>query len=301
MHAIDLLDEDLEQRTGSFRLLPNAPRVNSLEISTDRLREATLRSTYREFAPPHHLREHIICIWHRAGGAATNGARILPDGCIDIIWAGEEPPKVAGPMTTPLRPSISSGVEVIGVRFRPGIAPSLLGVSAQELLNQHVALGDIWSRNRVLPWSDATDRGHLPAKLEAIVAVIDHRLHGVEQPDVFVADAARWIADRPSGNLEYLAQISGLSERQVRRRFDEAIGYGPKKLQRILRMQRLLWLARQRLAAPRNLADLAFAAGYADQPHMTREVAVLSGTSPRDLLRGTGGSAVSDLFKKSAP
>lgn len=257
--------------------------------------------SYREFVPALHLHEHIVCIWHRHGGATTNDTQILPDGCIDVIWAGESPPIVAGPMTLPLRSTISAGAEIIGVRFRPGVASALLGVSAQELLNQHVPLGDIWSRKHVLPWSDAADRAHFPAKLEAVVAVIAHRLGVAAQPDVFVMNATRWIADHPSGNLEHLVRLSGISERQVRRRFDEAIGYGPKKLQRILRLQRLLWLAGQRLAVPLNLADLAFAAGYADQPHMTRDVATLSGASPGTLLRGTVSSAVSDLFNTPAP
>jgi AraC-like DNA-binding protein len=261
----------------------------------------SLHSTYREFAPPRHLREHVVCIWHRQGNAPGRISPILPDGCIDVIWAVDSSPFVAGPMTVPLMSATKAGAELIGVRFRPGIASSMLGVSAQELLNQHVALGDIWSRNRLLPWNDAVDRPHFAAKLEAIVAAIKIRLGAADQPDDLVVDAVRWIADHPSASLDELARLSGLSERQVRRRFDEAIGYGPKKLQRILRMQRLLWLAAQRQANQLNLADLAFAAGYADQPHMTREVAALSGSSPGTLLRGSVSSAVSDLFKTPVP
>jgi AraC-like DNA-binding protein len=301
MQTMEVAPEDLKQRTSPLRLLPNGPRIESLAIPTAHRHATSFLPTYREVAPPIHLREHVVCFWRRPGGARTNDTQVLPDGCIDVIWAGESPPNVAGPMTLPLKSTISAGAEIIGVRFRPGVAPALLGVSAQELLNQHVSLSDIWSRKHVLPWSDAADRAHFPAKLEAIVTVIAHRLGAVAQPDVFVTDATRWIADHPSGNLEQLIRLSGLSERQVRRRFDEAIGYGPKKLQRILRLQRLLWLAGQRLAVPLNLADLAFAAGYADQPHMTREVAALSGASPGTLLRGTVSSAVSDLFKTPTP
>ena len=97
--------------------------------------------------------------------------------------------------------------------------------------------------------------------------------------------------------LDELSGLSRLSERQIRRHFDEAIGYGPKKLQRILRLQRLLWLASQQSAPVPNLAHLSSAAGYADQSHMTREVIALAGASPRQLLHGSRSSAVSDLFK----
>ncbi len=71
----------------------------------------------------------------------------------------------------------------------------------------------------------------------------------------------------------------GLSERQLRRRFHAAAGYGPKTLQRVLRFRRFL-------AGPRgDLARAALEAGYADQPHLTREVARLAGTSPSRLIQ----------------
>jgi AraC-like DNA-binding protein len=57
-----------------------------------------------------------------------------------------------------------------------------------------------------------------------------------------------------------------------------AAGYGPKTLQRVLRFRRFL-------AGPRDdLARAALEAGYADQPHLTREVARLAGTTPSRLI-----------------
>jgi AraC-like DNA-binding protein len=51
----------------------------------------------------------------------------------------------------------------------------------------------------------------------------------------------------------------------------------------------------------RCLAQLAAEAGYADQPHMTREMRALTGLSPAALLPGRGSTlALSDLFKTSA-
>jgi transcriptional regulator GlxA family with amidase domain len=84
----------------------------------------------------------------------------------------------------------------------------------------------------------------------------------------------------------------------MRRRFAQSVGYGPKTLQRVLRMQRVLWLARANTRAMPSLARLALAAGYADQAHMTRELAGLTGLTPHQLLLDPGrGPAVSELFK----
>src|SRR3546814_8539109 len=74
-----------------------------------------------------------------------------------------------------------------------------------------------------------------------------------------------------------------MSERSLRRRCREAFGYGPKTLDRVLRFQRFLALARA--PGERRLAGLAQDAGYADQAHITREGRRLSGLSPLTVLR----------------
>jgi transcriptional regulator GlxA family with amidase domain len=71
-----------------------------------------------------------------------------------------------------------------------------------------------------------------------------------------------------------------VSERQLRRRFLDAVGYGPKTLARVLRFQHFLQLG----SGPGDLARLAFAAGYADQAHLTRECRRLAGRTPAELL-----------------
>ena len=55
----------------------------------------------------------------------------------------------------------------------------------------------------------------------------------------------------------------GVSERALRRRVTAAVGYGPKRLARVLRLRRALALA----GAGSPLADAAYEAGYADQAH----------------------------------
>jgi AraC-like DNA-binding protein len=74
----------------------------------------------------------------------------------------------------------------------------------------------------------------------------------------------------------------GISERQLRRRFHAAVGYGPMTLARVLRFQRMLGLARERRRG--NLGHLALEAGYADQAHMTSECTRLAGMPPARLL-----------------
>ena len=85
-------------------------------------------------------------------------------------------------------------------------------------------------------------------------------------------------------DLRSLAGSLHISERQLRRRFDEAVGLAPKLVHRILRFQRFIALAWTLDRPSEQLARLAADAGYADQAHLTREANALQGRSPRALL-----------------
>jgi len=208
---------------------------------------------------------------------------------------------IAGPQTLPFVAEISAQTEVVGVRFRPGVAPHLLGVSARELLDQHVSLRAIWSYDRAAEWLDMMMLPELDKKLDRISELIAARLAAGSECDRLVQRVVLWTAGDVASSVDELAQGLGISQRQLRRRFLLSVGYGPKTLQRVLRLQRLLWLARGADDASPGLARLAVAAGYADQPHMTRETTALAGATPRQLLvESPPMSAVSDLFKTTA-
>src|SRR5262249_9078316 len=81
--------------------------------------------------------------------------------------------------------------------------------------------------------------------------------------------------DGAPARIPALADSLGLSERTLRRRCENAFGYGPKTLERILRFQQFLRLLR-RPTAP-GLAQLAAESGFADQSHLTREARSLGG------------------------
>jgi transcriptional regulator GlxA family with amidase domain len=81
--------------------------------------------------------------------------------------------------------------------------------------------------------------------------------------------------------VELAAEV-GLSERQLRRRFEAAVGYGPKRLGRVFRFQRLLDLIHATHVQPR-WSQLAVGAGYADQSHMINECLSLAGGPPTAL------------------
>jgi AraC-like DNA-binding protein len=211
---------------------------------------------------------------------------VLPDACIDIVFINNDAPVVVGPWTESFIAEFSAGTSIVGVRFHPGRAPSLLGVPAQALLNQSVPLDAMSAsplRDRLSRIADEPD---LATKCSALVTGLFKSLPNHSPIDPAVSAAICWLAREGKSHMQPLSDWIGLSSRQLQRRFSSAVGYGPKTFHSILRFQRVLNLASGEQNG-KTLADLAFQAGYADQAHMTREVRRFSGTQPKRVLRSS--------------
>jgi len=215
-------------------------------------------------------------VWQRTSLAAPSMERVLPDGCMDLIWV-EGQLFVAGPDTAAYVAPSRPGANFVAVRFAPGTGPAVLGAPAHELRDQRVPLADLWPGPRVRRLTEYLDQA--PDRATALEAVALRRLERVDRPDPAVAAIVRLL--RAGAPVSATADAVGLSERQLHRRSLAAFGYGPKTLVRILRMNRALDLSRD--GTP--FADVATATGYADQAHLAREVKALAGVPLGELTR----------------
>jgi AraC-like DNA-binding protein len=232
--------------------------------------------TYREHPAPAALTPWLDCGWERCGvGGAP--VRVLPDGCIDIVWTEGRGVRVVGPNTTAFVVALDDGVRVAGVRMRPGGAPPLLGLEAADLLDGALPLERVWGdagRRLELELSRGGD-----GAVGLLVAALLDKARASAAPDPLVDAAVGRLRD-PRTRVEALADELAVSARQLRRRFETAVGYGPKRLARVLRLERALAHAR----SGDELAQAAAAAGYADQAHFAHDCRALAGVSPGALL-----------------
>jgi AraC-like DNA-binding protein len=109
---------------------------------------------------------------------------------------------------------------------------------------------------------------------------VDSRYVKASSPDPLVD----WLLvelRRPDVAIEHVADHLDVSPRSLHRRSTAALGYGPKTLQRILRLRRALRLVHGHI----RLAEAAYRAGYADQAHLTNEFQRFLGATPRALMR----------------
>jgi AraC-like DNA-binding protein len=210
---------------------------------------------------------HVIA-WRSVTPPRAGEHRILPDGCLDIIWRDGEV-FVAGPDTTAQLGRPMPGSRMFALRFGAGTGPPVLGLPASELVDRQVPLDALWPSSQVRPLAEADD------PLAAITRAAARRW---SPPDpVMVALAAPTGAGR---RVDEIAARCGLSNRQLLRRSNSAFGYGPKTLARILRLQKAVGLARGGLP----FASVSASAGYADQAHLAREVRAMAGVPLGRLL-----------------
>jgi AraC-like DNA-binding protein len=247
-------------------------------------------SGYTEWAAPAALRPAIGCLWAQVtpdDGGGRPGL-VLPDACSDLIWEQGRGAFVAGPDTGPVRHLMAAGTVIFGVRFRPSAGGPALGLPLSELRDLRVDLSELRGPDaRRLPGT--LDPGTAAVRLlELAGALVADR-----GPDPAAARAAALLAD-PRALAEDVAADVGLSPRQLRRRCQAVVGYGPKTLQRVLRFRRFVaWLDVGQPCAQdaHDLAALAAQAGYADQAHLTRECRALAGLTPGALARQRGSAA----------
>ncbi len=209
-----------------------------------------------------------VVAWRSVAPPDAGAGRILPDGCLDIIWQDGRL-FVAGPDTTAQISAPSPGSRMFALRFAAGTGPAVIGAPADEVLDRHVPLEDLWPAAEVRRLAGADD------PMAALEAAALRRRPEPDRAMVLVAAGAR--AGRP---VDAIAGACGLSARQLQRRCRAAFGYGPKTLARIMRMQRAVALAR----AGTPFATVAATAGYADQAHLARDVKALAGVPLGALL-----------------
>jgi AraC-like DNA-binding protein len=241
--------------------------------------DAWLAPGYAEWRAPVALRGPVACLWASVAPDGAGRGPVLPDACSDLIWEQGVGAYVAGPDTGPVSMAETGpGTVFVGVRFRPAAGGQVLGLPLSALRDLRVPLADLRADG-----ARSLSASLTPAAAAARILDVTGALIAESAGDPAISEAASLLRD-PAARTEDIAERLGLSERQFRRRSHAAIGYGPKTLQRILRFQRFVRLL-DAADKPPDLAALAAVAGYADQSHLTRECAALSGLSPATLAR----------------
>jgi AraC-like DNA-binding protein len=232
------------------------------------------------------LRQHFSAVWfHRKPAGVQAHSAVVPDACADLVWCRSDL-LIAGPDRQVSLEPVPPGATAIRVRLLPGAIAALLRVPASEIAGARIPLESVWGSKarRLVDEMAGAEKPHAIA--ECLEIALAKTVANIDSPSPLAGALLECVATlRDPGRPiipQWMAALK-LSERTIRRECQIAFGYGPKTLDRVLRMQRFLRLARARPGL--GLVNLAGAAGYADQAHLCREARRLAGLAPREILQ----------------
>jgi AraC-like DNA-binding protein len=238
--------------------------------------------SYREIPVPRQLAGVASALWVQsvpASGLARQH-RSVPSGGVELTCVAGERPVVTGPRTRTGIVTLPPGTVLAGIRLRPAAGAAVLGMPPNELTDAAADASAVFGA--------AGEPGRLAQEqadsADGALNLLQHLVTCRNPLPEPMTAAVLTGATRDGWRVG--AVPSAVSDRQVRRRCVAATGLAPKELLRILRFQVFLALV-QRETDPlqAGLADLAALAGYADQPHLTRECLRLAGQTPGEFVR----------------
>lgn len=177
------------------------------------------------------------------------------------------------------------------IRFTEIGGQAILHDRVDLLYNRTVALDAVLPKQAIDELQNTlVDTRDMRRQAAAVEHFLAHRIYA--QKDASgrtvspqIEAAARMIrSSHGRYSIATIARRAGLSLSALERQFRAAVGASPKSFSRLVRFQHVcaLW------DTGRSLTEIAFAAGYSDQPHMVRDFQLFTGTSPeRFFLSGS--------------
>ena len=167
------------------------------------------------------------------------------------------------------------------VMFSEAGASAFFPVPMHEIFDQSLSLGDLLLDSQM----DVIVDRLCEAKDDAgRIAVIEDFLLSRLNPrnDELVMLAVSMIKQH-KGNIKMkkLAGLLNISVSQFEKRFRQIVGASPKKYSNIVRLSNIL----KAIPEKNRLIDLAFDAGYYDQPHFIKDFKAFTGQSPEQFFK----------------
>src|SRR5262245_3613828 len=247
---------------------------------------------YHEFAPPPDLGDAVESFWvHQAADVNVIAHRVVPDAAVSLCFmgrraldgsVGDARLRIIGPVIRPHAFAPPPGHRMESVRIKLEWCRLLLGVAPWE----HVDAEPLYVEVRpdlAAPLESRLARTTTSADALRVFVNFLRERRGVQMRVRTLLMAGMESLRHGTGQprVAELAARFGVSDRHLRRLVMGETGISPRYFARIQRFHALL---RSADAAPHPAwAALAFRHGYADQPHLIREVHDFAGVTPARL------------------
>ncbi len=177
----------------------------------------------------------------------------------------------------------TGGYTCLQINFTILGARLFLGRPLRDLRNQVLPLDDVLGGDAARLTMQLYEASSWAARFDLLDREISRRIESRRSPASPVVNAwhqlVRHAGQRRIGEL---ARDVGWSHKHLVSQFTEEIGLAPKVLARVLRFGRAADLLQ--VTERGRFADVAYACGYYDQAHFTRDFHAFAGVTPSELL-----------------
>lgn len=225
----------------------------------------------------------------------TRYIRVLPDTCVELFINYTTPPLaiignalykrsiITFRMSQATDVHMRKGAGVIAICFYPGMAYRFFSHPMHAFSNTTTALSDVW-QNKAAEIEEKVAAATNAATRIAIVQqyLVQLLAHGKE--DQQVAHCLQLAAECTTPlSVQQLTESTGISQRQLSRKFQEYVGLSPKAYLGVTRFVRSLQHLKNYPA--QSLTQIAYESGYYDQAHFIRDYSTYAGHTPREVAQ----------------
>lgn len=267
---------------------------------------------YQTFQPHPELEAFIKCYWTLevpAEPAATK-QRILPDGCIEMIFilgddvkrytSGEEyilQPRamLLGQISEPFFVEPTGAVSSFAIRFYPYSFANFTTTPVKELANKETPIGLLFEEKLAAGLEHAIVNA---ADTQERIKIMDNFFLQQLKEEIVIDSILKSTIDTllsAGGSATTSALLKGevSKRRQLERKFSKQVGLSPKQLGRIIRLQTALKIL---LNQPdESLTSIAYESQYYDQSHFIKDFKEFTGVNPKEFY-GNDELALSSLI-----
>ncbi|MCF6476612.1 helix-turn-helix transcriptional regulator [Nonomuraea sp. MG754425] len=233
---------------------------------------------------PPRLRPYVLG-WagFRARAGAAPPSRMLPlNAATLIVDLTAMTAIVTGPRAEATPPSRTPWLNGVAAGLTPAGMAALTGTPMREVAGATVPLECLVGDGAAELAGRLAAAPGRAARLGLLEQWLTARLRPAScTSDGLILHAWRRLQQPPDGRLTIasLADELGVSRRYLELGFGRVVGLTPKTVARIARFQRAVDTLRRPVAT----LGAAVACGYADQPHLSREIGAMTGMTPKRL------------------
>ena len=251
---------------------------------------------YTEYAITAELKPFVKSIWsmeNEPGEVPTFSMRILPDSCVEMVIHYKTPlittfsnglhndqPKsfVVAQMKSFIELMPHGPYGFISIRFSAQGAYHFFGIPLKEIVNGVVSLEHVWKdvakeiENNIAEARSGAERSSFVQNYLALQL----RRNGEYDQAVDFSLTELYLS-KGQISIEELAFRTGLSNRQLIRKFDQKVGMSPKEFSRIVRFMNAAHLLRD---GKNSIYDNSYLCGYYDHAHFFHDFKKFSGLTP---------------------